>query len=187
MFDNVPIKKRLYVILGLIGFVFLISLLYGVQVLGIYDKVNELEQKTALIEDADLEIVNRQVRLKELGAEISQLQSTGLKISSHAGFMDYVEKQCAELDLQLFVLPRESVEKLEGYRVAEIEFAVEGMYHDILNLMYQMEFKDRVGSVSYVRMERKSVRIRNTRKDILLATIRINRLLNERTTTNETS
>ena len=74
MFDNIPIQKRLKIILGLIGFVFVVSLFYGKQVWDIYAKADELEVKTALVADADLEIVNRQVRLKALGEEIRQVQ-----------------------------------------------------------------------------------------------------------------
>lgn len=177
MFESIPIAKRLRYILILMGVAFLITLLYGQQVLGIYDRIDELEQKTSVIEDADLEIVNRQVRLKELSTNIRAQQAAGVELSGHADFLRYTESACSQLGLKMVALPLETVEDLDGYRVAHIDFSVEGMFHDILSLVYQMEYTDQVGSMTQVNLEHKSIRVRNRKREVLIASIRINRLL----------
>lgn len=178
MFDNIPIQKRLKFILGLIGFVLLVSVLYAFQVKGIFERVDELQTKTRIVEDADLAIVNRQVRLKELTDEIGALQKFGVRLNSHAEFIQYMEEACQELGLTLVQLPLETMEDVDGYQIARIDFSVEGMFHDILSLVYQLEQKDRVGSVDRVQLERRNIRVRNERKEMLVGEIRINRLQN---------
>lgn len=176
MFENVPIQKRLKVILGLIGFVLVLSLLYGVQVKGIFERVEELKAKTRVVDDADLAIVNRQVRLKELNAQINQLQEFGVRLQSHADLVAYVEKSCHERGLTLVRLPLESMEDVEGVQIARIDLSVEGMFHDILGLIYQLEYKDQVGSVARVALEKRKLRVRGERKEMLVAEIQMYRL-----------
>ncbi|MEM7036792.1 MAG: hypothetical protein AAF570_07430 [Bacteroidota bacterium] len=180
MFDNVPIERRLKVILGFIGFAFIISLLYGKQVMGIYAKVNELEQKTALVKDADLEIVQRQVKLKSLGQEIQAVQQVGKELSSHIELMEYVDSLCLDYGLELIRLPEEEIQEVGGYSVAHARFSVTGTYRDIVGLLFHLETKDRIGSVAYANVERQTIRVRNVRREMLVATFGINRLINER-------
>jgi|GEM_PF-3753909 len=177
MFESIPIIKRLRYILILMGLAFLITLLYGQQVIGIYDRIEELELKTLVVEDADLEIVNRQVRLKELSTSIRDQQAHGVSLHGHADFLRYTDSLSAGLGLHLVALPLETVEDLDGYRVAHIDFSVEGMFHDILRLVYQMEYTDQVGSVAQVNLEHQSIRVRSQKREVLIASIRLNRLL----------
>lgn len=177
MFDSIPIYQRLRYILILLGCAFAISLLYGYQTLGIYERIDELERKTAVVQDADLQIVNRQVRLKELGLSIRNRQKNEFSLNSHADFLRYTETACSDLELQLLALPLESVEDLDGYLLARIDLSVQGRFHDILSLLYRMEFQDRVASADRIHLEHKFIRIRNQKREVLIASIRINRLL----------
>ncbi len=177
MFENVPIKKRWKFILGIIAFAFTVSFVYAWQVKGIYQKVDELQARTAIVEDADLEIVNRQVRLKELGDEIRGLQSTGREIDSHVQLMQYIEEQCDQKMLQLIQLPKESIEDADGYEIARIEFSVQGNFSSILGLIYQIEAIDRIGSISKAGIELKSMRVEDELQQLLIATIHMNRLV----------
>lgn len=177
MFDSIPIAQRLRYILILLGCAFVISLLYGYQTLDIYDRIDELEKKTAVVQDADLQIVNRQVRLKELSLSIRNRQEDQFILNSHADFLRYTEKACSDLDLQLLALPLESVEDLDGYLLAQIDLSVQGMFHNILSLLYRMEYQDRVASAARIQIEHKDIRIRNQKREVLIASIRIHRLL----------
>ena len=177
MFDSIPIQKRIRYLLILLGVAFLISLLYGYQTMGIYNKIDDLEAMTTRIEDPDLQIVNRQVRLKELSTAIRQQQDHTVQLNSHAEFLHYTDQHCTDLDLKLLALPFEEVEDLDGYLIARIDLAVDGMFHDILALLYRIEHQDRVASADRIHLERKTIRIRNQKEEVLIASIRLNRLL----------
>lgn len=177
MFENVPIHKRWKFILAGIGGVFIVSLLYARQVWGIYASIDELARKTAIIEDADLEIVNRQVRLKELSDRISRLQATSHPITSHVALMQYIEQQCDHHQVRIIQLPRETLENIQGYEVAHVDFSVQGTFHHILHLLYHIEAQDRIGSIAKAHMELKTMRVADDRQQLLIATIRINRLI----------
>lgn len=179
MFDSIPIEKRLRYILVLMGLALVVSLLYGLQVLDIYEKISELEKKVQVVEDADLEIVNRQVVLKQLGEEIANLQASGRPIESHAAFIAYADSLCGASDLSLVSMPVETVEVVGGYRIARIEFSVEGLFENINSLIYRLEQIDRIGSLDHAHIERRTIRIRNVPREIIVASLRVNRLVNE--------
>lgn len=178
MFEGVSIEKRWRAILWLIGVAYLMAALYGWQVWALHDQVGVLEGKTARLAEADLEIVNRQVELKLLGDEIGRIQRPGVELADQVAFMAYLDTICQVRGLTLVRLPEEEVEQKEGFGIVKTEFQVEGMFHDILNLIYQLEYTDRVGSVGYVDLERKSVRVEDGRMDVLLGRVRLNRMLN---------
>lgn len=177
MFESVPILKRWRVIMGLIGAIFLFSLFYAKQYLDLLDKVAVLEQKTAELEDADLQIVNRQVSLQQLGEAIGQIQKASVNLDGHAAMMTYLEQQSAERDLRMVSLPRESLLSQGGFGIAKISFKVEGMFHDILALLFQIEQVDRVGSVAHVHIGLEQIRGRVQDGKMLMAAIELNRYL----------
>jgi hypothetical protein len=189
MFESIPIHKRWRIILGIIGFAFLVSLLYARQVWGIYAKIDELQAKTAVIEDADLQIVNRQVRLKQLSDNIRGAQSQDSLVGSHVQLMQYIEAFCDQNRLRLIQLPREQIQDIQGYQIAAIDFSVQGGYHDILALIYQMEAMDHIGTIAKADIELKTIRIDNAREQMLVASLRLNRLIqpNKTATTHEAS
>lgn len=178
MFEGIPIQKRLRYILILMGCALLVSLLYGKQVLDIYAHIGELETKVLVVEDADLQIVNRQVALKQLGADISNLQQTGRGIESHTAFIAYADSLSGAAQLKLVSIPIESIEEVGGYRIAHIDFEVEGSFENINSLIYRMEQIDRIGSVDRVHVESRTIRTSNVPRRILVAEIRLNRLVN---------
>lgn len=188
MFENIPIQKRWRMILGIIAFAFGISLLYAWQVWGIYEKVDALEDKTAVIEDADLEIVNRQVRLKELSDAIGGAQQQDSLIGSHVALMQYIETFCDRHALRLISLPKEDVQDIEGYEIASVHFAVAGGFHAIVALIYQLEAVDHIGSVAKADIELKTIQMDNGRQPMLVGNITLNRLIqSQKTTRNEAS
>ena len=71
------------------------------------------------------------------------------------------------------------IDKVDDYNIAGIDLALEGKFQHILKVLYQIEHQDRVGSVAYLEMERDKVKVRDRKKEVLLATVKINRLLNE--------
>ena len=179
MFDNIPIEKRLRLFLGLLGLAFLLSLAYGWQTLGLQSRVAQLEIKTAGLEDADLQIAHRQVRLKELTDAIRTGQENGHAITSHADFLGYTQGLCSHLELKIMEIPLETVQDLDGYLIARIDLSLEGMFHDLLQFLYRVEHIDRVASTERVLLERKTIRIRGQAREVLIAHLRLNRLLNQ--------
>jgi hypothetical protein len=124
MFTQVPIQKRWRIILGIIAFAFLVSFAYAAQVWGIYAKIDELQAKTEVIEDADMEIVNRQVQLKQLSDNIRGVQSRDSLVGTHVQLMQYIEQQCDQNRLRLIQLPKENIQEIEGYQIAAIDFSL---------------------------------------------------------------
>jgi hypothetical protein len=179
MFEQVPILKRWRYIIGMIAFVFLFSLFYAAQVWRIYAKIEELEGKTALARDADLETVNRQVELKRLSDGIRNMQASGKRIESHVQLMQYIEQYCAENSLRIIQLPKEGLEDVEGYEIAKVEFSVEGSFHDILRLVHQLESKDGIGSIDRAQLELKTVRVGGDQQRMLIGSISLNRLIHQ--------
>jgi hypothetical protein len=179
MFDNVPIQKRWKYIIGIIAFAFLFSLFYAAQVWGIFTRIADLERKTALVKDADLETVNRQVQLKTLSDGIRNLQSSGRALASHVELMQYIEAFCAAHALRMIQLPQETLEDVEGYEIAKVEFSVEGSYHNILRLLHQLEAVDAIGSIDRAQLELKTIRVGDDRKRMLVGSIRLNRLIHQ--------
>jgi hypothetical protein len=177
MFNNTPIQKRWKLILYGIAFAFLISLLYAKQAYDIHTKTQDLKSKTALIQDADLEIVTRQVKLKELSTRIRTLQETRKELPTHIALMQYIEAQCDTHQVQMIQLPKETLQTIEGYTIAQVDFSVSGTFHHILNLLYQIEAQDRIGSIAKADLELKTLRMADDRQKLLVATIRLNRLL----------
>lgn len=177
MFESVPILKRWKVIIGIIGLAFVVSIMYAKQVWDLRSKVKELETKTKLVEDADMEIVNRQVRLKELGAEVEGLQSVRVQIHSHGELMEYIEQLTDSLGLQLIQMPRQSLSNLEPYQLANVNFSVSGNFHAIVQFIYRLEAVDRVGSVSQAVLALRALRKDVGPTEILVADIRITRLV----------
>jgi hypothetical protein len=124
-----------------------------------------------------MEIVNRQVRLKELSDRINRLQFSGQILTSHVALMQYIETQCDMNHLVMIQLPKETLEDIEGYEIAHVDFSVQGNFHDIVALLYQLEAKDKIGSIAKADLELKTMRMSDDRRQLLIATIRLNRLV----------
>ena len=58
----------------------------------------------------------------------------------------------------------------------EEHFSVEGKLPALMRFLYQLEVKDRVGRMVYLNMERKEIRIRASRRTVLIADIKLNRI-----------
>ena len=58
-------------------------------------------------------------------------------------------------------------------------------FPDILALLYRIEHQDRVASADRIHLERKTIRVRNQKKEVLIASIRLNRLLTSNQSTHE--
>lgn len=188
MFESIPIEKRWRIILGIIGFAFLMSIAYAWQVWGIYDKIDELQAKTAVIVDADMEIVNRQVQLKQLSDRIRGAQSRDSLVGTHVQLMQYIERFCDQNQLRLIQLPKENIQDIEGYEIAAIDFSVQGGFHNIIRLIYQLEAKDKIGTIAKADLELKTIRTDSDRQQLLVATLRLNRLIQpQKATTHEAS
>lgn len=167
----------------MIGIAFIVSLLYGMQVWGIYVKIEELEMKTQVVEDADMEIVSRQVELQMLGKEIGAMQNLGVRLNTHIELMGYVEGACEINGTQLIVLPHESSEDIGGYNIAKVEMEVAGTFEQLTGLIYQIEHVDRIGSVGKVDMGKRYIRVENSKEEILSAKIILSRLTSKESTT----
>ena len=65
----------------------------------------------------------------------------------------------------------------KGYQIAAIDFSVQGGFHDILALIYKMEAQDHIGTIAKADIELKTIRVDNDRQPMLVATLRLNRLV----------
>lgn len=177
MFDNIPIQKRLRAMLGILGLILLFGVVYYIQARGVQAQNAELEARLAASHNFEEEMLDYEVRLRELEADISQLERSRRVLCSHSDFIQYVEEACKARGLQLIRLPIEERESMGDYEIAHISLSIKGDFHPLLQLLHQMEHTDRVATVERLVMERQQVRIQRRREDILVCQLELNRMI----------
>ena len=90
--------------------------------------------------------------------------------------MAYAERLCRAYRLSITGLPQEEKQQLEGYEISEEKLSVEGSLSNILQLIYRIEYLDKVASISGATLERKTIRQKGKPRHLLLAHLGLRRL-----------
>jgi Tfp pilus assembly protein PilO len=177
MLDKIAPKTRMYILLGLLAVTALVTLVYVRRTLDLFSKISTLEQKTSMVATADRQLQVHQEMLNALDSRILQVQQVHVQIESHVQFLDYMENLCKKHELRLLSLPQERVDTLDRYQIASIRFKLEGSYHHLTQMIYELEQVDRVASLSHCELRQETIREMENKKTILVAEIEVNRML----------
>ncbi len=156
----------------LIAFVVLLVLSYLLAIrdtLSCFFAYRSLQKKETQLNQAPQELKSLQVKLKGLNYLIENKQKTHGGV--HASLLNIITAYCDEQGILLREYPG-SQENIQNDLVVETNiFEVQGPFLKLLNLVYLLEQKQKIGKVASVRFQSK--RDIQTRENILTVTIYI--------------
>ena len=170
-------QRGIYIWLGGLVFLFLLGMLSVRNVLHLRLRYAQLRTHAYEIEHAEEILLDQQVQLKSLEQQLLQLNPNRIELSNHNHFVRYSEQICADHGVQIVSLPVEAVSKLGEYQVASIAFTLEGTYHGLLQVLYDIEQRDRVASIQHLNIRTEEIRIDFQQKKYLIAEVVLNRLI----------
>jgi hypothetical protein len=136
-----------------------------------------LEKSLGMIRNQALILREQASKKAEIEQALARIDRSKKPVHSHLGFIHYLEKMTRQWDSRIIRLPQENQSHEGEYLVSEASFQVEGTLNSILKLIYQLEQIDRMGNIRYTRLETQKIRRGNQRKQILLATIVLKRII----------
>lgn len=155
-----------------------IALLYLVYKLAIsktvkvYEDFNYLKRQVILSKDIDTKLDDLSKQLNAVEAIFKGSITSGN--NSQEKILETVTNYCKQKPLLLKEFPKSLIRESNGYLVELNYFTVEGDYINLLNLVYTMEQKIKVGKVASVKFNVKENQ--KTKKDELTAIIYIQNL-----------
>lgn len=177
MLDKIPPLKRMYILLGLLLITVLVTLAYVKRTTDLFSSIRNLEARTALAERSDRELEVSRDMLSALDHRIMEVQQVHVEIESHVQFLEYMENLCSKHELRLLSLPQERVDTMDRYQIASIRFRLEGSYHNLIAMIYQLEHVDRAASVNRCDLHQEQIREMENKKTILVGDLEVNRML----------
>ncbi|MEM6766902.1 MAG: hypothetical protein AAF655_18340 [Bacteroidota bacterium] len=176
------LPKHIIILLSL-GLGLLISLggvgMLSQRLLDAYQQYQDDQLPLRKITEAEALSLSNQVELAQLTQRANIYQPHKVEVRSHLQFVDYLSKACANQHVKLVSMPKETAKNIENYIISEEQFSIQGSFRNILNLIYQVEFQDRIGRLSYLTIERKVIRSLGKQRQILIADISLKRVENQ--------
>ncbi|MEL6190769.1 MAG: hypothetical protein AAFR66_01920 [Bacteroidota bacterium] len=143
----------------------------------------EVYQKNQLplqkIAEADQLSLSNKVTLAQLTQKANVYQPDKVEVQSHLQFVDYLSKACNEHQLQMVSMPKETTKEIENYIISEEKFSLRGSFRNVLNLIYQLEYQDRIGRLTYLVLERKVIRTLGKQRQYLIVDVTLKRVENQ--------
>lgn len=173
----IPLLNRWFILI--FGVFLLLLLLMIVQNLGIlylqHARYQAFHPQLSRIKHAHLIEAEQKAQLESIQHNLALQEAESPKISSHIAFVEYVEGITQELGLLLISLPQLlPTSDQDPFLLAQCE--VQGSFHAILQLIYQLEEVDRLGAIHTCTFEQKVIRIKGKRTPLLTAQITLRRL-----------
>lgn len=163
-------------------FSFLI-LLSGVRLIGFLQETSQnwqmaqrAQERRQQAERVGYVIEQQQKQLGSLKDQAEQLQAQGLQLNDQVAFSNYLERVCKEANVQIISLPLSQIEQIDGYKLSEERFSLKGSLSALLKVMYRLENKDRIGTLTYSRFEKKTIRRKGKEEHLLLVDLVLKRL-----------
>ena len=173
-------KSGHHIKLGLTGLVILTGYILlirsGESLWDSYKSYDLLSQKLERLDQGEMLKKQKALEIKTLKASLSRIQPAGKRLRSHLDFVAYAERLCRVQKLSITGLPQEEKQQWQGYEISEEKLSVEGQLSNILRMIYQIEYLDRVASISQATLERKTIRQHGKPRHLLLAHLSLRRL-----------
>lgn len=134
----------------IVGTVLLVWMGYSFSVkdtLSIHSHCNELEKRLQLASNAPARIKQIEMRLTDI-ERLSVNDSD--KVSTQQKLLNFVSGYCQGNNVVLREFPKTSLQQQNGLSIETNTFLVEGNYGKLLNLIYMLEQKNRIGQVASV-------------------------------------
>jgi|GEM_PF-2954505 len=170
-------KQPWYIYAGVLGLLGVLSLLYTLQCFQRYQQYQQLLASVKDIQQADAIILQQEETRNQLDKAVGRLKPGSQKVLGHNSFIQYVEQLCETHNVRLVSLPREYIRKMGRYEVAEIQVSFEGSYKNILKVLFQIEYADRLASTQKLDLHMEEIRQDYERVSYLVADITFNRLI----------
>ena len=161
---------KVWIIVGLIGILFSGMTIFSVQEnLESYSILNSQKLQTKALLNIDSTLFRQKKYLNEMNQFISENQSQRVKIENSLDLATYIERICDKYSLQTLIIPRMQKEDFESSDSTKerFEFSLKGNYTNILQAIYQIEHKDRLGTILQLHFEKQKVRIASQKLEIL--------------------
>lgn len=160
--------QRLGLLTLLLGLLFVCLLRMGGQSWASWQQYQQIRPQLDQLARAP-QLMRQQQQQIEAAKVVFQRQQAQVQVDSHLDFVSYLNKQSQALQLNVVSLPTVSYDKQASYHLASEVFSVEGGYQQILQLLYAMEYADRLGRIDHVHVERQRHLIGGKRHTYLVA------------------
>lgn len=98
-------------------------------------------------------------------------------IHKHLDFVKYLEAKSREKKARIIALPKEEKMNTQGFQLSKESFSLESGLSNILDMLHKLEWEDRTGSIVYLDLNKRQILQGNSRKQILVADVELQRLL----------
>ena len=143
------------------------------QEIGLY---SSLDTRMDTLSGADSLLRKQQLLLQKLSFSARELGGKTLEVDSHLTFGTYLDSLCRKHGLTIVSLPQESLENTGSFTISSERFHLSGRFHDIVQVLYQLEYEDRIGSIGTSQLKTQTIRNGRNKQTILLADIELKRL-----------
>jgi hypothetical protein len=139
-------QKNKYLLLGSLVFLVVVYLAAIQNTINLYQKNSSREQALLKAEDAPQKIENYRQRLDELNNRLSYYVVDSIKGEEH--ILEVVSNFCHKNHILLNRLPAVTTDDHGDVLVATTGVVAEGNYKDLLNLLYELEQKQKIARVT---------------------------------------
>lgn len=146
-------QHKMYIWAGTMGFLLLAILLYTWQVKTLRELQNQKKAFLQLLENAPAILNKQKDSLQHFESLIAKQQNGSLKIVSHNEFIRIIEEACAQTEVRILSIPKESLENSQTYQLAKVEMKVEGTYKNLIRLLFMIENEKKIGKIQFLDMK----------------------------------
>lgn len=146
-------KYKMYIWVGAMIFLAFSLVMYAWQVSVLRQTQNQKKALVQLLENAPTILKKQQDSLQMLETLISKQQNGSLNIVSHNEFIRIIEEACRETNVRILNIPQESIESNQTFQLAKVEMKLEGTYKNLLQLLFMIENKKKIGKIQTLDMK----------------------------------
>ncbi|MEM6342512.1 MAG: hypothetical protein AAF927_01480 [Bacteroidota bacterium] len=128
----------------------------------------EVKPLWAQAQNAPHELVSKEAKLEEL-RQNNRFTGEKIDLNEPLALVQYLEDFCQGKNLRLTRLPEAIQKESSGIAVQDTQFSLEGSLSDILQLLYQIEYKDHLGELVQLHLETEYLRQNGRKQKFLFA------------------
>ena len=154
MFKKLTYKKKNRLLAaGALVFIMLAYLLAFKKTIVLYSQCSDLKQQMQLASDAPQKAVLLEKQLKDIENLLGDQSSTG--VDNQQLLLELITNYCEKENITLREFPKPLITSEKDYSIETNIFVVEGNFIKLLNLIYVLEQKRKVGKVASVHFQSK--------------------------------
>lgn len=142
-----------------------------------YRNYQKASEQLKQIEEADKIIASLVQKTEQLQEKIGVYNPSQIPIHKHLDFVAYLESRSREKQARIIALPKEEKMNTSGFQLSKESFSLESGLPNILEVLHSLEWEDRTGSIAYLDLNKRQILSGNSRKEILVADVELQRLV----------